>query len=374
LCGVATASPPRVDARCQSDECVVEVPKGARTVELHIPDAAIENNAKASLATRTGTVTPHRCEGGICAVVQVDPTFVLGRLRIRVRAARAPSLKDTLAQHALQGGETVPRLAMRASFSQTALVGGGEHVAQLSMPALVGPPAVVVTQPSPLDLRSPRTKQASPAPDDRSFADVVLVGNERGFGCTGVLVAPRVVLTAKHCLPATQVVFTSRLADPLLAIEVTASRGHDTEDVAALTLAKASPWAPRTFRTTAQPPPEGDVLLVGFGFDDPSREAGFGVKRRARVVANGWGCDRSRPGTTGCHPASEMVVPPLSGADTCNGDSGGPVLEPSGATFRLIAITSRPTVVAADACGHGGIYTRVDAIAAWLETYIREVK
>jgi secreted trypsin-like serine protease len=58
-------------------------------------------------------------------------------------------------------------------------------------------------------------------------------------------------------------------------------------------------------------------------------------------------------------------------ADTCKGDSGGPVfcVESDGA-FKLIGITSRATPKSKDVCGDGGIYEAVGQYQVWITSAI----
>jgi hypothetical protein len=50
------------------------------------------------------------------------------------------------------------------------------------------------------------------------------------------------------------------------------------------------------------------------------------------------------------------------------------VFERSADGLRLVAVTSRPIPGARLRCGDGGIYTRVDAIASWLDLATRTEK
>lgn len=225
---------------------------------------------------------------------------------------------------------------------------------------------------------APRAATAASAevgasPDDREFLDVVLVGNANGYHCTGVLVAPTAVLTAAHCAPAAMVGFGQRATQLLARVEVSRVVRHPQLDVALLRLARAVPLPIRPRRKVAnRSAPATMVRLVGFGVDDVRHPTSFGVKRRVDVLATGWGCDRGRVRSAGCRPGAELLLTAVGGADTCRGDSGGPVLEPTDVGYRLLAITSRSTASGGAACGRGGIYVRVDAIDLWLTSLLEQ--
>jgi endonuclease G len=88
------------------------------------------------------------------------------------------------------------------------------------------------------------------------------------------------------------------------------------------------------------------------------------------MTLSGWGCDGSRPLTTGCAPAREMVLAAQSGRDTCKGDSGGPLYVAKGKQWLLAGVTSRGTDLATTMCGDGGIYTRVDKYRTWISSVL----
>ena len=222
-----------------------------------------------------------------------------------------------------------------------------------------------------IGVESPEADRPAAAPDDREFLDVVLVGNAHGYHCTGMLVAPTAVLTAAHCAPAATVGLGLRARQLLAQVAVVDATLHPRLDVALLRLARAVPLPIRPRRRAVdRVAPASMVRLVGFGVDDVRHPTSFGVKRSVEVPAAGWGCDRGRVRSTRCQPGAELLLIAVGGADTCRGDSGGPVLEPTDNGYRLLAITSRSTASGGAPCGRGGIYVRADAIDPWLTSLL----
>src|SRR5262249_8999354 len=133
----------------------------------------------------------------------------------------------------------------------------------------------------------------------------------------------------RHCSAADHALYGARVDAPLadFAIDRAIAPPNPGVDIALLHTSQPMPiglHGRRHARDTQ--PPLGEARVVGFGVSDFSTGAGYGIKRQMFVHVQGWGCDGSRPQTTGCIPGTEMVLPPDRARDTCHGDSGGAVL------------------------------------------------
>jgi trypsin len=212
--------------------------------------------------------------------------------------------------------------------------------------------------------------------DDESYPDLVAVGGVRAVTCTGVALSRRYVITAGHCGAVTRVIIATTVDAPVFetSVDLRIPAPDARVDLELLHTTRELPITSHARRHVGDhAPPDGTLRVLGFGISSFHDSAGFGVKRAFDIDAQGWGCDGSRPRTTGCNPDLELVLPATTGHDTCNGDSGGAVLEldETAAEWRLIAITVRAASNAATSCGQGGIYQRIDAVAAWIDGVVK---
>jgi secreted trypsin-like serine protease len=216
--------------------------------------------------------------------------------------------------------------------------------------------------------------------EDGAWPSAASVRADGWARCSGVLVAPTLVLTAGHCdSDELDAVFLggSDLWDmengELISI-VQRTRYPDhwrTFDVSLLTLETPAATTPSPIvRDCAL----GDLLdgapveIVGFGTTDRWGTQSSHVLVSAKTTITDADCSQ---GDVGCHedvqPGGELIAGG-DGVDTCEGDSGGPLyLWTATGEPVLAGVTSRGVSPADPPCGNGGIYTRLDAIADWIE-------
>ena len=172
------------------------------------------------------------------------------------------------------------------------------------------------------------------------------------FPCSGVLIHPRIVLTAKHC-GAVQFVGlnAASLTDPNAEPRfVLTSRSSLTSDLKVLILRDDAVTKPTTIARTQEINHASNITVVGYG----DSEFGSGVKRALGNIPI-----FHNSGNVDIDPASEFAA----GGGACRGDSGGPSYITVNGKRKLAGLHSRST---GNNCLDGGIYTRVDVHLAFI--------
>ena len=216
------------------------------------------------------------------------------------------------------------------------------------------------------------------APPEGIARSVVLIVGSRGNSCSGVALAPDLILTAAHCvLPGAEykIVEFDAARQPQLrdVARVTAHPKFDakalqahraTADVALLQL--AAPLASVAPATLAPPltVAPGDALTVaGYGVSIRGDGKTGGTVRAAALIATG------KPGTLQIRLVDPATKGERAGLGACTGDSGAPVFTTNGVAA-LVGVVSWSTG-AGNSAGCGGLtgVTPLFLYRNWIEDY-----
>jgi secreted trypsin-like serine protease len=197
-------------------------------------------------------------------------------------------------------------------------------------------------------------------------------GADKGMLCTASVIAPKVLLTAAHCVSPAVVgeglVYKALLAPNLMdsanpspkidVAEVHWDQAFNAQalpnghDIAVAILAEPINVAPLKFNRA---PLSGvtTARLVGYGLNDGVNQTGAGVKRTAEVpVAS--------------VDDKFVVTGSWFGTTMCSGDSGGPVLANVNGEDVIVGVNSFGFMY----CVGTGSSTRVDTYASFVDQYL----
>ncbi|MGH2904663.1 MAG: S1 family peptidase [Solirubrobacteraceae bacterium] len=210
--------------------------------------------------------------------------------------------------------------------------------------------------------------------------------------CSGTVVAPNLVLTAGHCAENTQTGAPNEASGyqvvtgnvdwdaPMTERQVSGvtrvipcpcfDRRTDIGDVALLQL--STPTSAPAVTLASSPRGAAKALLAGWGRTYPKQEAlGERLQWAPTAVQRSERCEREAPPFS---PASQLCVidTPSHQTGACEGDSGGPLLmADSSAAGGMVQIGVADHVYGECATTRPSVYTRVDAISAWVDGWAR---
>ncbi len=174
------------------------------------------------------------------------------------------------------------------------------------------------------------------APSEAVALSVVTVIGSRGTVCTGTLIAPKIVLTAGHCVapntnyrvidPSTQppklITAQKAVAHPQFNMQTMLAH-RATADVALLQLPSTVPnKSPAILGAPRIPIQQGARFTVaGVGVTTSGGDDGVGTVRAANLAVTG------NPGTLQMRLVDPVTQNKSSGMGACTGDSGAPAFE-----------------------------------------------
>jgi hypothetical protein len=223
---------------------------------------------------------------------------------------------------------------------------------------------------------------AQPTSEGAGRAVVMLTGSHGTF-CSGVALAPDLVLTAAHCmLPGAsyKLVEFDVARQPALKdiatiarhpeFDVNAALRHRvTADVALVKLVAPLRTVPALLAPAGGSVAAGDRFVVaGYGVAVYGDGKTGGTVRAATLVATG------QPGTLQIRLADPATKGDRAGLGACTGDSGAPVYRESGGVLAVIGVVSWSTGPAlSDGCGGLTGVTPLTRYRTWIVEQARKM-
>jgi len=193
----------------------------------------------------------------------------------------------------------------------------------------------------------------APISSDGIARSIVTIVGSRGNFCSGALIAPKLVLTAGHCVqPGADYRIVEYAADNKPRLQAvrrvavhpgfnmqTMLAHRATADVALLELETLPADKKPSALGVPQLPisPGGQFTIAGIGVTVPADGASGGKVRSAALVATG------KPGTLQIRLVDPAGQGTQAGLGACTGDSGGPVVEDQPAGPVIIGVISWST-------------------------------
>lgn len=208
------------------------------------------------------------------------------------------------------------------------------------------------------------------------WPDTAAIYFGNSVGCTGVLVHPKVVLTAGHCVGGITAVkldtndYTNQGEKISVARSYEYSNSWNTYDIAVLVLAEEADTEPRMIASGCALDDLYDgaaAQIVGYGATDIWGTQ-YGTKlREAPTTIEDSECVDLWSGCNGSVSPGGELGAGGNGTDACYGDSGGPLYLLTDHGDYVVGLTSRSYNAVWAPCSEGGIWVRPDAVLDWIE-------
>jgi len=195
-------------------------------------------------------------------------------------------------------------------------------------------------------------------------------------GCTGVLVAPDVVLTAGHCIGGITDVHLGTndytRGGEVIEVdrEVEYTNSWSTYDIGVLILSEESSYEPRMIAqgcVVEDIRDDAEVQIVGYGATDIWGNEYGSKLMEAQTTINDHDCSELQTGCNSSVSPGGEISAGGGGVDACYGDSGGPLYLLTDHGDYVVGLTSRSYSNVYAPCEEGGIYVRPDAVVSWIE-------